>query len=878
MGFLTKIFGTPSQREIKKIQPICDKVLSYDEQYSKLTDTELKAKTAEFKDRLAKGETLDDLLPEAFATVREAAYRVIGIKHYPVQILSGIVLHQGRISEQKTGQGKTLTATLPVYLNALTGEGVHVITVNDYLAKRDSVWMGKIYNYLGLTVGLIINGMANNERRASYACDITYGTNNEIGFDYLRDNMVVNPSERVQRGFKYAIVDEVDSVLIDEARTPLIISGFNGESNEGYKIANEFAKRLRCKYIKELDKENQLERAVAQMSGEELKEEYADYDYIVEEKTKSVLITDRGISKAEKFFGIDNLSAPENMEINHYINRALKAYGIFKKDVDYVINDGKIIIVDEKTGRLMPGRRYSDGIHQAIEAKENVNIQQESKTLASITFQNFFRKYAKLSGMTGTAMTEIDEFRDIYYLDVVEIPTHQPIQRIDKNDKVYITRKAKLNAIVETVKECHAKGQPILIGTVSVEKSEELSALLKKAGIKHTVLNAKYHEQESKIIAQAGKFGAVTIATNMAGRGTDILLGGNAEYMALEELRKEGYDEELVNEATNHSATDNEDILNIRKLFAEKEARIKEELAPEVEKVKAAGGLYILGSERHESRRIDNQLRGRSGRQGDVGVSEFLLSLEDDLMRLFGAEKVLTACNNMNIPEDIPIDAAIISNNIEKAQKRIESHYYGIRKNTLEYDNVIAQQRDIIYNERNKIVDNEVDFIETCEKMMVDLVDAKVRNNMGKQITESDYENIENIFKDFFGLIKLPEFTPSLTADMLVENINGQINQYMTKIKESLNNDALKVYAKRVLLFLIDMYWQEHMISLDELKRGIGLRAYAQVKPIDAFKDESFEIFYEMMMSIREDVLKNFLNLYITQCLKKPMSPRQEVK
>jgi len=872
MSLFSKLFGTTSEREIKKIKPIVDKVLSYEDEYSQLSDIDLKEKTNVFKSRLANGETLDDILPEAFATVREASWRVLEMKHYPVQIEGGIVLHQGRIAQLATGEGKTLTATLPVYLNALVGKGVHVVTVNDYLAKRDSVWMGKVYSFLGLTVGLIVNGMNNEQRRNAYACDITYGTNNEIGFDYLRDNMVLSASERVQRGFAYAIVDEVDSILIDEARTPLIISGFSGKSDEGYKIADEFVKKLSAKVIKEMENENKLEKAISQMSKEEYNEEFSDYDYVVEEKTKAVSMTERGIAKAEKFYGVANLSDPENVEINHYIQKALKAHSIFKKDVDYVIEDGKVIIVDESTGRLMYGRRYSDGIHQAIEAKEKVNIQQESKTLASITFQNLFRKYEKLSGMTGTAKTEEEEFRGIYNLDIVEIPTNKPVQRIDKNDKVYVTRKAKLAAIVDTVKECHAKGQPILIGTVSVEKSEELSYLLKKAGIKHTVLNAKYHEQEAKIVAQAGKFGAVTIATNMAGRGTDIILGGNPEYVALEELRKEGYPEELINEATGHSHTEDSEIINIRALFKEKEARIKEELRAETEAVKAAGGLYILGSERHESRRIDNQLRGRSGRQGDAGVSEFVLSLEDDLMRLFGTDKVSTICASMNYPEDMPIEAGIISNNIEKAQKRIEGHHYTIRKNTLEYDTIIAQQRDIIYDERNRLVNNEVDFVEVAEKMIADYIDRKVKDSVphSKKLSISDYEIIKENFEEFNGIINFPDYTEDqlfdVTPQKLVNEIMTQVNTYLSIIKSSLHKESLQSFAKRVLVFLLDTYWQEHIVALDELRKGIGLRAYAQINPLDAFKSESYELFDTMLMCVREDVLKNFLNLYGMHC------------
>ena len=872
MSIFEKVFGTRSEREIKKIQPIVNKVLSYEDEYSKLSDADLQHKTVEFKERLNKGETLDDILPEAFATVREASWRVLKMKHYPVQIQGGIILHQGRIAELKTGEGKTLTATLPVYLNALEGKGVHVVTVNDYLAKRDSIWMGKVYSFLGMTVGLIIHEMEKPQRKAAYACDITYGTNNEIGFDYLRDNMVYKPEEMVQRGHRFAIVDEVDSILIDEARTPLIISGFNGETTEGYAKADKLVKTMKKKVIVEQESCTRLEQAAAQLQGEGYQEQYAEYDYVVEEKKKTVALTEKGVAKVEKYYGIENLADSENVEINHYVTRSLRAYGIFKKDVDYVVENGKIIIVDESTGRLMYGRRYSEGIHQAIEAKEGVDIQQESKTLASITFQNYFRKYDKLSGMTGTAKTEEEEFMGIYNLDIVEIPTNKPVIRIDKPDRVYITRKGKLRTIVETVKACKEKGQPILVGTVSVEKSEELSRLLDFEGIDHTVLNAKYHEQEAKIVAQAGKFGAVTIATNMAGRGTDIILGGNPEFLALEELRKEGYEEELINEATGHSNTDNEDIINIRKLFNEKEDRIKAELAPEVEKVKEAGGLYILGSERHESRRIDNQLRGRSGRQGDVGASEFILSLEDDLMRLFGSDKLTQMAKAMNIPEDVPIDMGILSNQIEKAQKRIESKYYGIRKNVLEYDEIIAKQRDIVYDERNKVMKCEVEFKPIVEKMMHEIIELKVNKSAEgiKILTQTELNYIKENFEDI-PTITVKDYTDAELEGMklsdISEDIIKQVMENFNELAATATSEFVEDYSKRLLLFLLDTSWQEHMVVLDELKKGIGLKAYGQVDPLQAFRTESFELFDDMMNYIREEVLKTFMGVYQTICV-----------
>lgn len=877
MGILEKLFGNSSDKELKKIKPIVNQVLGYEEEYAKLSDIELQSKTQEFRDRYFKGETLDDLLPESFAVMREASWRVLGMKHFPVQVEGGIILHQGRIAEMHTGEGKTVVATLPVYLNALTGKGVYVVTVNDYLAKRDSLWMGKVYSFLGLSTGLIVHSLNNKERRKAYNCDIIYGTNNEIGFDYLRDNMVYKLEDRVQRPFYFGIVDEVDSILIDEARTPLIISGFNGETDEGYRKADEFVKGLKGKKVVEIDNGTKLEQATAQLQGKDIEEQYAEYDYVVEEKKKTVMLTEQGVAKAEKFYNIENLSDSDNIEINHYITRSLKAYGIFKRDVDYVVKEGKVVIVDESTGRLMDGRRYSEGIHQAIEAKEKVDIQQESKTLASITFQNLFRKFEKLSGMTGTAKTEEEEFRGIYNLDVIEIPTNKPIQRIDKPDKVYITRKAKLDAILKTVEEKHKEGQPILIGSVSVEKSEELSKLLKDKGIPHTVLNAKYHEKEAQIIAQAGQYGAVTIATNMAGRGTDIILGGNPEYLALEELRAEGYSEELINEATGHSLTEDEDILNIRKLYKEKETRIKKELEPEIEKVKAVGGLYILGSERHESRRIDNQLRGRAGRQGDVGVSEFILSLEDDLMRIFGTNKLVDVCRTMKIPDNIPIDMGILSNNIEKAQKRIESQYFAIRKQTLEYDEVLAKQRDIVYDERLKLLENNLDYKTVVSKMMDEYIDGLLDKSVSnpKKITIDELGLIKDNLEEYKNVIVLPDYSEDdlldLKLDEIKENVKSQIKSNFVALCETSNINFVNDFSKKLLLFLLDTYWQDFMINIDELKKGIGLKAYGQTDPLQAFKFESFEMFDEMMTSIREEVLKTFMSLYVTEVKEKLM-------
>lgn len=871
MGLLKKLFGTNSEREIRKINPIVDRVLSYDNEYQKLSDSELQEKTVEFKKRYRDGESLDDLLPEAFATVREASYRVLGMKHFPVQIIGGIILHQGRIAEMKTGEGKTLVATLPAYLNALTGKGVYIVTVNDYLAKRDSQWMGKVYNFLGLTTGVILHEKLKTERKEAYNCDITYGTNNEIGFDYLRDNMAYKLDEMVQRGFNYAIVDEVDSVLIDEARTPLIISGFSGETSEGYQKADEFVRTLRCKKLVEIDTGSKLQQMENQLRGVDISEDFSDYDYVVEEKNKTATLTDRGVKKAEEFYGLNNLSDSENVEILHYITRSLKAYGIFKRDVDYVIKDGKVVIVDESTGRLMDGRRYNEGVHQAIEAKEGVDIQKESKTLASITFQNLFRKFPKLSGMTGTAKTEEEEFANIYNLDVIEIPTNKPICRIDKPDKVYITRKAKLNAIVKVVVNCYTNGQPILVGTASVERSEELSNILKEYQIPHTVLNAKYHEQEAKIVAQAGKKGSVTIATNMAGRGTDIILGGNAEYLVLEELRNEGYSEELINEADSYSNTYEEEILNIRNLYQEKLSRIRKELEPDVQEVKELGGLYILGSERHESRRIDNQLRGRSGRQGDVGVSEFMLSLEDDLMRLFGSTKLVEMCKMMKIPEDMPIDMGILSNSVEKAQKRIEGKYFQMRKNTLEYDEVLAEQRDIIYEERYKLLSDAVNFKEVVLKMIREITETLLNSciQVHSKLIEEEISRVEETFEKYQQVLKFFDFTVFVgkTGEELKVALISYFEDCFEKLCKTVTDEFVSDFSKRLLLFLLDQYWQDHMISMDELKQGIGLQSQGKSDPLQYYRFEAYDLFEGMLDGMREEILSTFMSLYFTNVL-----------
>jgi len=836
MGLITKLFGTRSQRELKKIQPTVDKILAMEAEYAALSEEALKGKTAEFKARLANGEELDDLLPEAFAAIREAAWRVLGMKPYPVQLIGGIILHQGRIAEMKTGEGKTLVAILPCYLNALTGRGVHVVTVNEYLAKRDSEWMGKVYRYMGLTVGLIIPGMKPAERRESYAADITYCTNNELGFDYLRDNMAIYKSELVQRGHAFAIVDEVDSILIDEARTPLIISGKGEESSKLYEMADQLVSTMR-------------KQVFAKTEDKEVQDNY-DCDYFVDEKSRSVSLTASGIAKAERFFGIENLSDSENTTISHHINQAMKARGVMKKDIDYVVKDGQIIIVDEFTGRLMYGRRYSDGLHQAIEAKERVKVASESRTLATITFQNFFRLYGKLSGMTGTALTEAEEFAAIYSLDVVEIPTNKPIARIDRPDVVYKTEAGKFRAIVQQVKECNAKGQPVLVGTISIEKSEILSKLLKREGIKHNVLNAKFHEQEALIVAQAGKFGAVTIATNMAGRGTDIMLGGNADFMAKSELRKKEVPEELLAEADSHAETANPEILAIREEYQRLLQHFRGEIASEAQRVKDAGGLFIIGTERHESRRIDNQLRGRSGRQGDPGESRFYLSLQDDLMRLFSSDRVMGMMDTLGIDEDTPIDAKILSGAVENAQKSVESRHFRSRKSVLEYDNVMNTQREVIYAQRQKVLDGE-DLRENILSMLRGVLDG---------YEADDLRRFEGLFFPKGSVTDDPD------VDALYELA---LNTYEKK-EAAVTPSVMRELERVVMLRVVDEYWMDNIDAMDDLKQGIVLRAYGQHDPVIAYKEEGFQMFEAMINAIREETVKR---MFMVQ-----LRPQMEVK
>ena len=850
MGLMDKIFGTYSERELKRIYPIRDKVLALDEQFSKMSDQELKAMTPKLKERLRNGESLDDILPEAFATCREAAWRVLGMKHFPVQIVGGIVLHQGRIAEMKTGEGKTLVATLPVYLNALTGKGVHVVTVNDYLAKRDSEEMGKVYRWLGLTVGLVIHDIEPADRQKAYNSDITYGTNNEFGFDYLRDNMQIYKENRVQRGHYFAVVDEVDSILIDEARTPLIISGRGDKSTDLYKVADRFARTLKMYKVKELDDKEEHDDVI-------------DADYIVDEKAKTATLTKSGVKKAEEFFGLENLMDMENSTIQHHINQAIKAHGTMQRDINYVVKDNEVMIVDEFTGRIMNGRRYSEGLHQAIEAKEGVEVKRESKTLATITYQNLFRMYEKLSGMTGTAMTEEQEFREIYGMDVIEIPTNKPVIRNDMPDVVYKTENGKFNAVVEQVKECHEKGQPVLVGTVSIETSERLSALLKRHGIKHQVLNAKYHEKEAEIVAQAGQYGAVTIATNMAGRGTDIMLGGNAEYLAKNQMRKEGYYENLIVEATGFGDTDDEEIIEARQRFTELSKKFKEELRPEAEKVKEAGGLFIVGTERHESRRIDNQLRGRSGRQGDPGCSRFYLSLEDDLMRLFGGDRINSMMDSLKIDENTPIENRILSNTIESAQRKIEGRNFGIRKNVLQFDDVMNKQREIIYAQRNKVLDGE-DLKESILSMMDETVDSAMAMYMPEGV-EPDHWNMEGFRNYFIGLIagSLLELEDDelkkVDRKELGEQIKEKVHQLYAKREEELGENITRELERVVLLKQVDTKWMDHIDAMDELKKGISLRSYGQKDPVVEYRIEGFDMFDEMIAGIREETVKILL-------------------
>ena len=852
MGLFTKIFGTRSQREIRQIQPTVDKILGMEDVYKHLSEAELKAKTAEFKDRLAKGETLDDLLPEAFATVREAADRVLGLRPYPVQLMGGIILHQGRIAEMKTGEGKTLVATLPAYLNALTGRGVHIVTVNDYLAKYQSEWMGKVYRYLGLSVGLIIPGMDADQRRKGYAADITYCTNNELGFDYLRDNMAIYKQELVQREHAFAIVDEVDSILIDEARTPLIISGKGENSSKLYEMADYFVSTLRKKVFAKTDEK-------------EVQDDY-DCDYFADEKSRTVSLTASGIAKAEKYFGVENLADPENATISHHINQAMKARGLMKKDIDYVVKDGQIIIVDEFTGRLMYGRRYNEGLHQAIEAKEGVKVAEESKTLATITFQNFFRLYDKLSGMTGTALTEEEEFAAIYNLDVVEIPTNRPVIRKDHPDVVYKTAAGKYRAIVEQVKECHAKGQPVLVGTISIEKSELLSKMLKKEGIPHNVLNAKFHELEASIVAQAGKLGAVTIATNMAGRGTDIMLGGNADFLALAALRKKEIPEELLQEANAYSETSDPEVLAVRKEYEDLVAGYKDEIRTEAEQVRASGGLFIIGTERHESRRIDNQLRGRAGRQGDPGESRFYLSMEDDLMRLFAADRVLNLMNSLGLDEDTPIDAKILSGAVENAQKSVESRNFRARKNVLEYDDMMNTQREVIYAQRKKVLDGE-DLRANILSMLHETIDSACAEAFGQG--EGAAEAVAKFDGIYFpkGTYEIPE---NADAKSLSESLyNFALAQYEKK-EAAYGAPIMRELERVVMLRVVDEYWMDNIDAMEDLKQGIGLRAYGQHDPVIAYKEEGYEMFQAMITAIREETVRR---MFLVR-----LNPTSEVK
>ena len=857
MGLFTKVFGTYSQRELKSIYPIVDKITALEDAYKALTDAQLQAKTPEFKSRLQNGETLDDILPEAFAAVREAADRVLGMRPYPVQLVGGIVLHQGRIAEMKTGEGKTLVATLPAYLNALTGEGVHIVTVNDYLAKRDSEWMGKVHRFMGLTVGLIIHDMTKEERQKAYQADITYGTNNEMGFDYLRDNMAIYANEQVQRGHAFAIVDEVDSILIDEARTPLIISGMGEKSTQMYDMAEMFAARLK-KYV------------VAETDDKEEEDVNIDADYIVDEKARTCSLTARGIKKAEEFFHLDNLSDPENSTTAHHINQAIKAHGIMKRDVDYVVKDGEVVIVDEFTGRLMFGRRYSEGLHQAIEAKEHLSVQRESKTLATITFQNYFRLYRKLSGMTGTALTEEEEFATIYALDIIEIPTNRPIARIDNEDSVYKTENGKYRAVIRQVKECHAKGQPVLVGTVSIEKNELLGKMLTREGIKHNLLNAKNHEREAEIVAQAGQLGAVTVATNMAGRGTDIMLGGNAEYMAKNDLRKAGLTDELIAEATGYADTDNEEILHARKLFAEKLAQHKAEIAGEAEWVRAAGGLFIIGTERHDSRRIDNQLRGRAGRQGDPGETRFYISLEDDLMRLFGGDRVTSLMERMNIDEDTPIENKLLSRTIEQAQTTVESRNFQARKSVLEYDDVMNKQREIIYGQRKQVLDGM-----DVKGIIMNMMNGAISNLVNAAFVGAEHLDMaacRDLLRSVEG-VYFPKYTVKLDEQQLrtmtqqdfTDLFTEAAADYYAKKEAEITPPVMRELERVILLRVVDEYWMEHIDAMQDLRQGIRLRAYAQTNPVDAYKKESLEMFEEMVEAMKEETVRRLYSVRLRQ-------------
>ena len=854
MGFLKSIFGDYSSRELKSIYPIVDKIESMADEYKAMSDEALRAKTTEFKERLQNGETLDDILPEAFATVREAADRVLGMRPYRVQLVGGIVLHQGRIAEMKTGEGKTLVATLPAYLNALTGRGVHIVTVNDYLAKRDSEWMGKVHRFLGLKVGLIVHGLTTKERQAAYAADITYGTNNEMGFDYLRDNMCIYSTELVQRGHAFAIVDEVDSILIDEARTPLIISGQGEKSTQLYDMAEMFVSRLKKQAVVQVDNKEEEDPAEA------------DADYIVDEKAKTAMLTARGIAKAEEFFHVENLSDPENATLSHHINQAIKAHGVMKRDIDYVVKDGEVIIVDEFTGRLMFGRRYSNGLHQAIEAKEHVTVASENKTLATITFQNYFRLYDKLSGMTGTAMTEQEEFGTIYELDIVEIPTNRPNQRHDHHDVVYKTEAGKYRAVIQQIKDCHAKGQPVLVGTVSIEKNELLSGLLAREGIQHNLLNAKNHEKEAEIVAQAGKFGAVTVATNMAGRGTDIMLGGNAEYLARADLVKAGYSDEVIADATGYAETDNEEILAARKLFAEKMAQHKAVIAEEAEKVRAAGGLFIIGTERHESRRIDNQLRGRAGRQGDPGETRFYISLEDDLMRLFGGERIQNMMEKFDLDEDTPIENKMLTKAIENAQTTVESRNFQSRKSVLEYDDVMNKQREIIYQQRREVLDGK-DLKDTILSMTRNAIADHVAMAFG-EAQALDAAGCREMRRGLEGLYcpkDTFQFTEDDAADKTQQDFTDLFLEAAEKTYESkeaeIGTPLMRELERVIMLRVVDEYWMDHIDAMDDLKQGIRLRAYANTDPVIAYKQESLTMFEEMVSAIQTETVRRMFSV-----------------
>ena len=850
MSIFKKIFKTYSEKEVKRVMPLVEKINGLEEEISKLSDSELRAKTDYFKEQLKNGKTLDDILPEAFAVVREASKRVLGMRHFDVQLIGGIILHQGRIAEMKTGEGKTLVATLPVYLNALEGKGVHVITVNDYLAKRDSEWMGKLYKFLGLSVGLVIAGMEPKEKQEAYNSDVTYGTNNEFGFDYLRDNMVIYKDQLVQRGLHFAIVDEIDSILIDEARTPLIISGRANESSDLYKKADSFVRRLTPKVIVEEDIKDTAQE-----------EDNEKYDYIVDLKAKSATLTGKGIKKAEETFGLENFNDLENSTLVHHVNQALRAHGIMKKDIDYIVKDGEVLIVDEFTGRIMYGRRYNNGLHQAIEAKEHVKIADESKTLATITFQNLFRMYDKLSGMTGTAMTEAAEFEEIYNLDVVEIPTNKPMIRKDENDVIYKNETAKYRAVVESIKESHKKGQPVLVGTVSIEKSEKLSKLLKQEGIKHEVLNAKYHEKEAEIIAQAGKFGAVTIATNMAGRGTDIMLGGNSEFLAKEEMRRQKISPELIEEANTYYETDDQDILNARKKFKELTEKFDEEIKDEKEKVIEAGGLKIIGTERHESRRIDNQLRGRSGRQGDIGESRFYIGLDDDLMKIFGGDMITKVYNTLGADENMPIESKMISNAVENAQKKVESRNFTIRKNVLKYDDVMNAQREIIYKQRREVLDGENihdSIINMIEFVAESLPGVYVEPETNKVNAESLTNEIFNIFGfDMTVFVKEHEED----ANAIAEELKKKALEEYSKKEEEITSEQMRELERVVMLKVVDEKWMNHIDSMDELKNGIGLRAYGQKDPVVQYRLEGFDMFDEMINDIKVDVTKILMHI-----------------